>query len=253
MNQILEKISKTLQLGKNNSNENEAQTAILAAQRLMAKYHISQEEVDNFINENDREATQVIEEKAENEINNDKWKRKLLVTIAKNFRCDVYYHGGKLVLVGEKEDILITKRVYVYAKQSILSSFKEFFKENYEHQLVNSSIRTKCKREFAFGFIKGLSEKFEKQITNSELSLVAVNPNVEEYLSNINFSGTYHSRVSYITDNYCYEEGKRNGKKLADIDSTIEESWRSCIIEQIIRRVKNGRNRKIRSWSIRNE
>jgi len=52
MNQILEKISKTLQLGKNNSNENEAQTAILAAQRLMAKYHISQEEVDNFINEN---------------------------------------------------------------------------------------------------------------------------------------------------------------------------------------------------------
>ena len=33
MNQILEKISKTLKLGKHNSNENEAQAAILAAQQ----------------------------------------------------------------------------------------------------------------------------------------------------------------------------------------------------------------------------
>ena len=41
MNQILEKISKALRLGTNNSNTNEAQNAILAAQRLMAKYKIS--------------------------------------------------------------------------------------------------------------------------------------------------------------------------------------------------------------------
>lgn len=44
MNQILEKISKALRLGKDNNNENEAQAAILAAQRLMAKYKISEEE-----------------------------------------------------------------------------------------------------------------------------------------------------------------------------------------------------------------
>lgn len=65
MNQILDKISKTLRLGTNNKNKNEAQTAILAAQRLMAKYHSTQEEVDDFINENDKKDTEVIEEKTD--------------------------------------------------------------------------------------------------------------------------------------------------------------------------------------------
>lgn len=224
MNQILDKISKTLRLGTNNKNENEAQTAILAAQRLMAKYHITQEEVDDFINENDKKDTEVIEEKAENEINNDKWKRRLIITIAKNFRCDVFYQGSKLVLVGAKEDILITKRVYLYAKQAILNSFKIFFKENYKPYSVNNSLRNKYKREFALGFIKGLSEKFEKQKADSELSLVVVNPNVKDYLKNINFSGVHRSRASYITDTYCFQEGKRKGESLADIDTRMKEA-----------------------------
>lgn len=222
MNQILDKISKTLKLGTNNNNENEAQSAILAAQRLMAKYHISQEDINDFINENENTDTEVIEERAENEMNNDKWKRRLMVTIAKNFRCDVYYYGGKLVIVGAKEDILISKRIYLYAKQSILNSFKKFYKENYDPYAVNSSMRNKYKREFAFGFINGLREKFEEQKANSELSLVVVNPNVKEYLNNINFTGVHRSRSSYITNNYCFEEGKRKGKSLADIDTQVE-------------------------------
>ena len=123
MNQILEKISKALRLGTNNANEHEAQSAILAAQRLMAKYKISEEEINEFLNENEKKEDKVIEEKAENEMNNNKWKRRLMITIAKNFRCDVYYNNNKLVIVGAKEDILISKRVYLYAKEAILKSF----------------------------------------------------------------------------------------------------------------------------------
>ena len=222
MNQILEKISKTLRLGTNNTNENEAQSAILAAQRLMAKYRISEEEINDFLNENEKQDTEVVEEQAENEMNNDKWKRRLMITIAKNFRCGVCYYGGKLVIVGAKEDILISKRVYLYAKQAILNSFKKFFKENYEPYNVNNSMRNKYKREFALGFIKGLSEKFEEQKANSELSLVVVNPKVKEYLGNIKFNGIRRSRISYITNDYCFQEGKRTGKNLADIDTSVE-------------------------------
>lgn len=222
MNQILEKISKALRLGTNNNNENEAQSAILAAQRLMAKYRISEEDLNDFLNENEKQDTKVIEENTENEINNDKWKRSLMITIAKNFRCDVYYHGGRLVIVGAKEDILISKRVYIYAKQAILNSFKKFFKENYESYSTSASLRNKYKREFALGFIKGLSEKFEEQKSNSELSLVVVNPKVKEYIGNIKFTGVHRSRSSYITNNYCFQEGKRKGKNLADIDTRME-------------------------------
>lgn len=222
MNQILEKISKALRLGTNNSNQNEAQSAILAAQRLMAKYRISQEEIDDFINEKDNQDTQVIEENAEKEMNNEKWKKRLMITIAQNFRCDVYYKGGKLVIVGAKEDILISKRVYLYAKQAILNTFKKFFKENYDLSFKDDSFRNKCKRDYAYGFIKGLSQKFEEQKAKSEMSLVVINPDVKTYLDNINFTGVFRGRRTRIDSNYCYEEGKYNGRTLADIDSQME-------------------------------
>ena len=222
MNQILEKITKTLKLGTNNNNQHEAQSAILAAQRLMAKYHISQEDIDDFLNENEQTDNTVTEEYAENETNNDKWKQKLMVTIAKNFRCDVYYHRNKLVIVGAREDILISKRIYLYAKQVILNSFRKFFKDNYNLCITNNSIRNKCKREYAYGFIKGLSEKFDEQKSNLNLSLVVVNPNVKEYLNKINFSGARYNRNSYITDDYCFREGKRKGKNLVNIDTQLE-------------------------------
>lgn len=222
MNQILEKISKTLRLGTNNNNKNEAQNAILAAQKLMAKYHINQEEIDAFLNENESKDTEVITEKAENEMNNDKWKRRLMIVIAKNFRCDVYYQNRKLIIVGAKEDIQISKRVYLYAKQAILNSFKTFFKQNYNVDILTPSDRNKYKREYAFGFIKGLSEKFEEQKAKSELSLVVTNQDVIEYMKNIRFNGFHRSRTAYITNSYCYDEGKRKGRNLADIDTQVE-------------------------------
>lgn len=220
MNQILEKITKTLRLGKNNSNENEAQSAILAAQRLMAKYRITQEDINDFLNEGDTKQSEIIEEEAENGTNNEKWKKRLMITIAKNFRCDVYYHGGKLVIVGSKEDILIAKRVYLYAKQAILNSFKIFFKENYDYD--DDSFRNKCKRDYAYGFINGLSQKFEEQKSNSEMALVVVNPEVKTYFENINFTGVYRGRATKIKSNYCFQEGKYKGRTLADIDSQME-------------------------------
>lgn len=222
MNQILEKISKTLRLSANNSNENEAQSAILAAQRLMAKYHITQEEINDFLNECDSKDSQVIEEKADKEMNNEKWKKRLMITIAKNFRCDVYYHGGKLVIVGSKEDILIAKRVYLYAKHAILNSFKIFYKENYDLSFNDDSFRNKCKRDYAYGFINGLSQKFEEQKEKSEMALVVVNPEVKTYFENINFTGVYRGRATKIESNYCFREGKYKGRTLADIDSQME-------------------------------
>lgn len=222
MNQILDKISKALRLGENNSNENEAQNAILVAQKLMAKYRITQEDINDFVNEKDNQDVEVIEEKTAKEVNNDKWKRSLMITIARNFRCDAYYRGGKLVIVGEKEDILISKRIYLYAKQSIFNNFKTFFKEHYEPYELDNSVRNKLKREYALGFINGLSEKFEKQKENSELSLVVINPNVKKYINNIKFTGVHRSRKSDITNQYCYQQGKEDGRNLADIDTQME-------------------------------
>ena len=222
MNQALERISKTLELANNNSNKNEAQNAILAAQRLMAKYHLSQEDVNDFVSEKENQDSKVIEEKAADETNNEKWKRRLMVTIAQNFRCDVYHFNRKLMLVGASEDIDITKRVYLYAKHSVSSSFKAFFDNKYGHMYVDATFRNKCKRDFAYGFINGLNEKFKEQKSNKEMALIVVNPKVEEYFETINFSGVFHSRRTKIEDSYCYSEGHKKGKTLADIDTQME-------------------------------
>ena len=149
-----------------------------------------EKEINEFLNENEKKEDKVIEEKAENEMNNNKWKRRLMITIAKNFRCDVYYNNNKLVIVGAKEDILISKRVYLYAKEAILKSFRVFFKNNYEVSCISSSMRNRYKREYALGFIKGLSEKFEAQKVSSELALVVTNPKVKEYINNIELTPT---------------------------------------------------------------
>ena len=43
---IIEKIKKALALANNNKNPNEAQAAMLMAQKMMAKYHIEMQEVE---------------------------------------------------------------------------------------------------------------------------------------------------------------------------------------------------------------
>lgn len=43
---IIEKIKKALALANNNKNPNEAQAAMLMAQKMMAKYHIEMQELE---------------------------------------------------------------------------------------------------------------------------------------------------------------------------------------------------------------
>ena len=221
MNQVLDKISKTLELGTNNSNENEAQNAILIAQRLMAKYHISQEDIDNFINENDKKDNEVIEESAENEVNNDKWKRQLMLIIARNFRCDLYYKEKRIMIVGEPDDIQIAKRVYLYAKNAILKGFKEYLRKNYNYCNIDDTTKKRYKRDYAYGFVNGLLQKFNEQKADSELAMVVVNQDVKVYMSNLHLGGIKRNKRVYIQNSKSYEQGRIHGKNLVDIDTSV--------------------------------
>ena len=112
---IIEKIKKALALANNNKNPNEAQAAMLMAQKMIAQYHIEMQEVEEV-----EEA-----EVQEDEVNVKKgsWRKSLMKVICNNYRCDCFLRGNtgkRIIIVGAKEDIEIAKTIYEFAENQLL-------------------------------------------------------------------------------------------------------------------------------------
>lgn len=89
---IIEKVKKVLELSKNNPSAEEAKSAALKAQKLMAEYHISLSEIEAV------EDVENISEKQVDVGNGNKWKYFLAEIVAKNFRCKHFYYGKSTVV-----------------------------------------------------------------------------------------------------------------------------------------------------------
>ena len=107
---IIQTIRKVLELSKNNPSEEEAQSAALKAQELLAKYHIDMKEVEDI----DLDALESIEE-VRVDIPAKKWKYQLAQIVADNFRCKHFYIGKHtLVFYGHKTDADIAAETFKY-------------------------------------------------------------------------------------------------------------------------------------------
>lgn len=107
---IIQTIRKILELSKNNPSEEEAKSAALKAQELLAKYHIDMREVESI----DIDEVESIEE-VHVDLPPKKWKYKLAKIVAENFRCKHFYMGrGTLVFYGHKTDADIAAETYKY-------------------------------------------------------------------------------------------------------------------------------------------
>ena len=217
---IIEKIKKALALASNNKNSNEAQAAMLMAQKMMAKYHIELQEIE----ETDQSEIQ------EDEINLKKggWRKYLIKLICNNYRCDCYIRGNtgkKIVIIGSKEDIEIAKTVYEFAEIQLLEGFQKYFKNNYT-EYTTMKIKNAAKKDYAYGFISGLKTKFEKQKikeskVNKQYALVIKNEKVKEHMDKLNIKGTYKNNDESFLDAYAYLKGREKGANMQDIHSSI--------------------------------
>ena len=107
---IIQTIRKILELSKNNPSEEEAKSAALKAQELLAKYHIDMKEVESI----DIDAVESIDE-VRVDVPAKKWKYKLATIVANNFRCKHFYIGkGTLVFYGHKTDADIAAETFKY-------------------------------------------------------------------------------------------------------------------------------------------
>lgn len=83
------KVRKALALARNNSSEHESQTAMLMAQKIMAQYGLTMQDVVEKIPQEKK----VIHGEATNYGRNQWWKKTLSAIIAENFRC--FSYNGK--------------------------------------------------------------------------------------------------------------------------------------------------------------
>ena len=111
MEKVIRRITKLLALAdlEHNPSENEAISASLAAQKLLAKYNLSMADVTGEKREEDIE--QVVADVG----TGNKWKYDLSVAVADNYACKTFsYEAEMIVFYGYKADVLIARRVFTY-------------------------------------------------------------------------------------------------------------------------------------------
>ena len=206
---IIAKIKKVLELSKNNPSEEEARSAALKAQKLMAEYHIALSEVESV------EDIDNIVEKPVNVGMGNKWKYSLAGIIAKNFRCKYFFYGkGTVVFYGYEVDTEIASETFHFLYKTGIKMATSYY-----NKLRNDATKygkafngMGIKNCFLVGYMEGIKEELDKQC----MALMIVVPQkVQEEYSNKTkaFKTVSHkmSTSSYYADQ-SREEGRQAGK-----------------------------------------
>ena len=209
---LLNKITNLLKLSENNSNENEAQSALLKAQEIMAKYNIEQQELG--IKEENKKIMKkkIIENKGR-----IMWYEYSLASIiSKNFRCTYYSSRNKgkynasITILGLEEDVLICSYLFDFAINMLKKFGKEYIKNNSNENTNNTSL----KNVYYNGFIKGLDKSFKEQVEQNNWGLVLVKDALviqEESKLNIKSIKTSGIKPLYENNNGAFNSGFSDG------------------------------------------
>lgn len=171
---IKRKINQLLALSNNNTNEAEAQAALLKAQELMAKYKIA-----NLDTENQKKSIRSII--TDFPVGKSSYRFEIALVVCKNFNCASYitsYRKGYnkrtsnfISIMGLEQDIEICENVLFYCLQYVdyrIKALQKEHRDNKRKKKKNLSISI----DYGLGFSVGLDEKFESQINKNEWGLI---------------------------------------------------------------------------------
>lgn len=220
--EIIIKIQKLLALSKS-SNENEAQNAMLKAQKLLIKYKLSLQEVERYSKEN----VKIENLKTEEKFRGKSWKSNLAKVIADNFGCFIYFNTGnykvhRVCFYGKEDDVIIANIMFEYAVKWINLEGNKLVKR------MKQDKRRKhfdgIKSDYAIGFIVGLEERFRSQIKENEEWELVIQKDQAVIDSYNKFSSSF-GKIS-VNEKFnrhlkAYKQGKEDGNKF-DISDKIE-------------------------------
>lgn len=182
---IREKIQKLLALSES-SNEHEAYAALMKARELIAKHKLDERDFQK--KEEKKVIKTVYIQGVTYSMRRDPWMSNLIQTISKNYCCECFVDLVKrtryIRFMGLADDVDMCTDVFRYALNCIKEGIK---KEKIKYKEAKAKELTIVSNSYAFGFIKGLKEAFEKQNIENEKGwgLVLTCPKeVSDYINN---------------------------------------------------------------------
>lgn len=229
---IISKIRDLLRLAEGSNNDDEGQTAFLAAQKLMLKYHIDKKEMLDI---STPEHLKIDDDSVTIYKKLYWWEKQLAAIIAENFRVKSYIQSKQLhygenmksaiMFFGYEQDLELAKEMFILAYDAI----KIYAKRHAEDLPVE--VRNKIKRAYVTGFLDGMDNKFHEQFNNftGEYALMVQTPKeVEEaFEKQINLQGESKSSRMDFTELLEYQQhynnGYNSGNNIDFTKSTIDE------------------------------
>lgn len=158
LNKIIAKIQGLLKLAQDNPDDEEGQTALLMAQRLLLKYNLSMETVQDRSNKD----KDVIKESMTEKVSRMPWwKMKLHAILATNFRCksirtrNFVSRKTYLRFVGYEADVKFAAEIYEATLMYLDYRLKRIREQHMGVEYKNS---------YLLGFLSGIEERFKKQV-----------------------------------------------------------------------------------------
>lgn len=149
--QLMAKVNKLLALAGNNPSQEEANSAYLKAQKLIAEYNLN---MDEFSEEKD-----LIVMLPAIHSNNEGYRTRLASVLAPNFRCRVIMCGTTVNFIGYKADVEVCVQVFNHAYKVShnqgLKIERQYRKDGYSTRGVANS--------FWLGFCRGVQDVLDEQ------------------------------------------------------------------------------------------
>lgn len=170
---IIKKIKNLLELAQDNPSDEEGQSALLMAQKLMLKHDIQLSQVE-VPEEPEKVETGISVGKSGKRI--AWWEKAIATVIAHNFKCYTIYQRNhysktsKIIFFGEKEDSQIAAKIYEASIMYIRYRLK---------RLPNKS--PEFKNSYLIGFMTSLDARFQKQVEEFGLMILPKKEVVEAY------------------------------------------------------------------------
>jgi len=207
----VEKVTKLLALASS-SNENEAQMAMLKAQKLMVQHSIDMAEVEDI-----KTVKKEVVEGTSGESVVSVWKTSLANIVANNFKCKLFLtkqykkRGGIVTFLGLKEDVEICKAMYSF----VLIVAAKGRDKAYNKISENTKYSAKgVMGDYIIGFINGLRDRFEEQKQKNNWGLMVLcDEEVTEQFENMKFKkSTPRAGITISNNSVAKGMGYADGK-----------------------------------------
>jgi len=209
---IKSKITKLFALAGNNPSQEEAQSALLNAQRLMTKYGLDDCDIDED-GKVEGVISQIIEDRATG------WRLLLWINLGKHFPVQLLTStiGGvkRLEVYGFRNSVETFCASAIYVVTAFEQLWHRYLKGRKKDGWKTTSTETKkLRNEYLMGFSEGLSEAFKKQET-ALMIVTDVPAEVTNYINqNIRIRKGRPIRLNRTDDEQARSAGYTDGSRL---------------------------------------